>query len=115
LDATRNFSIYCIVGQYEGQQLPVGQQPIVIGRNPGFANLVIASDDISSTHVKVWLNESDNGIWIEDLNSTNGTFYRRATSDDSSSWIQLSGSNLLSPGDRFRLSQGKAVFEVRKS
>ena len=103
--------LYGVAGQYQGQQLEVNQQPITIGRSAMRSNLVIASDEISSAHVKVWRDPSSSSIWIEDLDSTNGTFYRKATSG-STAWIRLSGTIQLAPGDSFQLSNGKAVFVV---
>jgi hypothetical protein len=109
----KGFSLYCVIGQFQGQHVDIGQQAIVIGRNAKLSNLVLNSDDISSTHVKIWQDTSSNGVWVEDLKSTNGTSYHEATSGNSNNWTKLTGSKLLSPGDQFRLSQGKAVFEVR--
>jgi len=103
--------LYGVAGQYQGQQLEIGQQPITIGRNPSRSNLVISSDEISGAHVKVWWDPSAVGIWIEDLDSTNGTFYRKVSSG-SGGWTRLSGTTQLLPGDIFQLGAGKAVFEV---
>jgi hypothetical protein len=44
----------------------------------------------------------------------NSTFYRHAAPrDDSTGWIRLSDSTLLTVGDRFRLSEDAAEFEVK--
>jgi len=107
----RTLFLYGLAGQYEGQQLEVNQT-ITIGRNSRTSNLVIASDEISSTHVKIWRDPSTGSICIEDLKSTNGTFYRKSTSG-STGWTRLTGTIQLDPGDSFQLSEGKAVFEVR--
>jgi hypothetical protein len=107
-------SLYCVAGQYVGQHVEVNQQAIIIGRDPARSNLVLSSDKISATHAKVWREALDGGVWIEDLKSTNGTFYQKAASDGLTVWIQLSGSTLLAQGDLFQLSQETAVFEVRQ-
>jgi hypothetical protein len=109
----RTLFLYGVAGQYQEQQLEVNQQPITIGRNATRSNLVITSDEISGAHVKVWRDPSSVGVWVEDLNSMNGTFYRKAASDRSAGWTRLSGTIQLAPGDSFQLSGGKAVFEVR--
>jgi len=108
----RVFSLYCVSGEFEGESLGVDSQGIVIGRNPSRANVVLSSDEVSGRHVRAWQDSS--GIWIEDLNSTNGTFCRQASSSsDSANWVRITGSTLLSVGDRFRLSGDGAEFEVR--
>jgi serine/threonine protein kinase len=108
------FSVYCVSGEYQGKDLGVNSQGIVIGRNPSHANVVLSSDEISGRHARIWQDSAHSGIWIEDMNSTNGTFYRQATSGDhSTDWVRLTGSKLLSVGDRFRLSGGGAEFEVK--
>jgi serine/threonine protein kinase len=108
------FCLHCVSGEYQGKDLDVGAQEIVIGRNPAHANVVLSSDEISGKHVRVWLDPASSGIWIEDMNSTNGTFYRPAASGEhSSGWVRLTGSKLLLVGDRFRLSRGEAEFEVK--
>ena len=88
----------------------------MIGRNAARSNLVITSEEISSAHAVVWRDPTGSCVWIEDLNSTNGTFYRKATSSGSSGWIRLSGTIQLTPGDAFQLSEhDKAVFEIKQN
>lgn len=52
-----------------GVTLPLSG-PVVIGRSPD-SDLVIADDFVSSTHAKIV--PSENGVTLEDLDSTNGT------------------------------------------
>lgn len=107
-------SLCCVSGEYQGENFGVNGEGIVIGRNPSRANIVLSSDQVSGKHIRAWQDSSNPGIWIEDLKSTNGTFYRQMTSgDDSAGWVRLTGSKLLSPGDRFRLSGDGAEFEVK--
>ena len=106
--------MYCIAGEYQGETVEVGPQAIVIGRNPALANLVLSSGEVSAKHVRVWLDPAGSGVWIEDLNSMNSTFYRQgASAADATDWVRLSESTLLSVGDHFRLSEDAAEFEVR--
>ncbi len=51
--------------------LPPGT--LLVGRNDD-ANIIIDDESISRTHAKI--HNSDGGIWIEDLDSTNGTLVR---------------------------------------
>lgn len=110
----RVFSLYCVSGEYQGESVAVNSEGIVIGRNPSRANVVLSSDEISGRHVRAWQDSSNPGIWIEDLHSTNGTFYRQVTSSgDSAGWVRITESKLLAAGDRFRLSEDGAEFEVK--
>ena len=110
--ALRSLSLYCSAGEYQGQAIEIGNNEIVIGRNPGMANLVLSSDEVSAKHLRVWRDPAGTGVWIEDLNSTNGTFYRESASAHSA-WSQLKGRKQLSNGDRFRLSDQAVEFEVK--
>jgi pSer/pThr/pTyr-binding forkhead associated (FHA) protein len=108
---SRTLTLHCLGGEYQGQDIQV-EDEIVIGRNATLANLVLASKEVSGRHVRVWRDGAQNGAWVEDLHSTNGTFYREARSPEKA-WARLSGGRLLSVGDRFRLSTNAAEFEVK--
>jgi hypothetical protein len=108
----RSLSLHCSIGEYQGQDIEIGSNEIVMGRNPNVANLVLSSSEVSAKHLRVWCDPAGTGIWIEDLNSTNGTFYRESVSTQSA-WSRLNGRKLLSNGDRFRLSSQAAEFEVK--
>jgi serine/threonine protein kinase len=107
-----SLSLHCSTGEYQGQNIEIGNNEIVIGRNPSVANLVLSSGEVSAKHLRVWSDPARTGIWIEDLNSTNGTFYRESASAQSA-WSRLNGRKLLSNGDRFRVSNQAAEFEVK--
>jgi hypothetical protein len=104
-------SLHCTTGEYQGVHIEIGSREIVIGRNPTLANLVLSSGEVSAKHVRVWRDRAHSGAWIEDLHSTNGTFTKESGSREGA-WIRLSGSKLLSVGDRFRVSSDVAEFEV---
>jgi serine/threonine protein kinase len=108
----RSLSLHCAIGEYQGQDIEIGNREIVIGRNPSLANLVLSSGEVSAKHLRVWSDSSSSGAWIEDLHSTNGTFYR-ASASAGSAWSRLEGRKLLSNGDRFRVSSQVAEFEVK--
>ena len=110
--ASRSLSLHCSIGEYQGQDIEISGSEIIIGRNPDVANLVLSSGEVSAKHLRVWCDPAGTGIWIEDLNSTNGTFYKESASAQSS-WSRLNGCKLLSNGDRFRLSNHAAEFEVK--
>ncbi|MBV9301589.1 MAG: protein kinase [Acidobacteriaceae bacterium] len=97
-------------GDEMGETVEVGSDPIIIGRDPRSANLIVRSPHVSGAHVKVSLNKSGD-LNIEDLNSRNGSYIRRSTGDGQ--WLRLLGSETLSIGDSFCLSDDQtAVFEV---
>ncbi len=108
------FFLYCVSGEYAGESVGIEGQEIIIGRNPAHANVVLSSNEVSSRHVRVWRDSSNLGIWIDDMKSTNGTFYwQTASAERPGGWVRLSGSKLLSVGGRFRLSGDGAEFEVK--
>jgi pSer/pThr/pTyr-binding forkhead associated (FHA) protein len=58
-------------GSKEGQELPLGKEPLTIGRSSE-SGLIIRDDDTSTHHARLIL--WDDGWVIHDLDSTNGTF-----------------------------------------
>ena len=61
-----------ISGKYQGGEFPV--QPgkeIIVGRSSDL-DMVLVEDMVSRKHARI--NLQNDGIWIEDLGSTNGTF-----------------------------------------
>ncbi|MEL6345029.1 MAG: FHA domain-containing protein [Myxococcota bacterium] len=53
------------------RSVTLGAAPIFIGRSEQ-AHWTIDSPDVSRLHVALWVNQQ--GVWIQDLNSANGTF-----------------------------------------
>jgi serine/threonine protein kinase len=105
-----SLSLHCLDGEYKGQRIEI-EGEIVIGRDPALANLVLVSREVSGQHVRVSRDQADEKAWVEDLNSTNGTYYRYGHSPENI-WIRLSGGKHLSSGDRIRLSNDAAEFLV---
>lgn len=86
-------------GPLSGTTLPLGQTPIVIGRSPDSA-LVLDDTFSSSRHARLY---SNNGQWwIEDLDSTNGTFV---------GGTKISTPTPLHPGTPIMV--GKTTMELR--
>jgi serine/threonine protein kinase len=104
------FSLHCSRGDLAGNSLEVRDAPIVFGRLPDKANVVLALGEVSGVHLRAWADESSRGVWIEDLHSRNGTYVRRAGMYE---WSRLEGRALLAKGDRFYLAaQDLALFEI---
>jgi FHA domain len=99
-------------GELAGQASVLGDAPIIIGRVPDLANVIMPFPQISGAHVRVWTDASTGGVWIEDLQSHNGTCVRKAAAPYSA-WVQLHGRQTLAVGDRFYLSDEElALFEI---
>ena len=52
--------------------VPLPDQTVILGAQPGKNGIVIRDDTVSRMHVKIHI--SDKGYFLEDLSSTNGTF-----------------------------------------
>ncbi len=86
-------------GPLSGTTLPLGQTPIVIGRSPDSA-LVLDDTFSSSRHARLYSNAGQ--WWIEDLDSTNGTFV---------GGTKISAPTPLQPGTPIMV--GKTTMELR--
>lgn len=86
-------SILLTGGPLVGTILPLGAAPIIIGRSPA-STLVLEDEYASGRHAR--LQPSEQGWWVEDLGSRNGTFV-----DDE----RLNEPRLLRVGDVVRIGQ----------
>jgi PAS domain S-box-containing protein len=73
------------------ESVPLGTDPVVIGRAPG-SRLVAVEPTVSGRHAVVW--REGGQVWIEDLGSRNQTFVNGAA---------LTGAARVRPGDRIGL------------
>ena len=88
-----------VEGPGTGRQIPV-HGAIVLGRDPAAADVVLEDGQVSRRHAKV--EQSPNGLVVEDLESSNGTFVNHN---------EVHGQAELSPGDELLL--GVTVLQVR--
>ncbi|MBF0344838.1 MAG: protein kinase [Nitrospirae bacterium] len=96
-----------IAGEFEGERLPLTRNPIIIGRDPTKAALVLSENRISSVHCEI--STSKGAVYIKDLKSTFGTFL-----NDNKRLPSFEPTVIL-PGDTFSLA-GCVVFQLlRKS
>jgi pSer/pThr/pTyr-binding forkhead associated (FHA) protein len=101
----------CVAGDFAGNTLKLGTEPLVIGRLPERANLVIPSPHISGAHTRLTPEPGAGRVWIEDLGSRNGTYVSKAESPPK--WTQVHGGQALVTGDRFYLCDEQlAMFEI---
>lgn len=62
----------CVRGLLHGQHFPLGAHGVIIGRQPGAAQIVLHDGRVSSKHV--WIGFQDGVLLAVDQGSTNGTF-----------------------------------------
>lgn len=106
-------SVYCVSGEYKGNQLPVGNGGLVIGRSPSQAQLVLTSPEISGAHVRVWPDQRGGGLWVQDMQSLNGTYYSETGRlGQPERWTEVSEAVLLTAGAHFRVGDSVAEFMV---
>jgi FHA domain len=109
----KRLGLYCLSGEFSGNEVEIPSEGIIIGRRPEEANLVLSSHLVSAKHARVWPDASGHGLMVEDLMSTNGTFYSDSGWTDSrAEWFELRSPKLLRLGARFRLGEDAAEFEV---
>jgi hypothetical protein len=109
--ARSRFGLRCTNGELAGNRLELGRAPVVIGRVPDLANVVIPLPQISGAHVRVWADTNSDMVWIEDLKSRNGTYIRR--SGPHSGWVRIQQRESLAEGDQFYIcAEELAAFEI---
>jgi len=60
-----------VQGAAAGRVVPIGEKPLVVGRDPG-QDLHVPDSEVSRTHCEVWL--EGQAVRVRDLGSTNGTY-----------------------------------------
>ena len=93
-----SFIVEVVEGPAAGRQVPL-DGPLQIGREPG-AGLDIDDPHTSRHHVR--LTPAANGVFVEDLDSSNGTFVNGN---------QVMAPFVASPGDKIQI--GVSVLEIR--
>jgi hypothetical protein len=78
----------------KGAEFPVGSTPVTVGRGDG-NDLVLDGDEFaSSRHARI--EARGDGVWVLDLDSTNGTFVNGA---------RVVAAERMSPGDVIRVGE----------
>jgi pSer/pThr/pTyr-binding forkhead associated (FHA) protein len=101
-------------GEYAGRNVPLGDAPMVMGRDPQSCQLVfsLAAKDISKRHCGLRLDPGSGRILLEDLGSTNGTY---VLSDGRMERIYPGRPRVLGPGERFCVGGLDNTFELQFS
>jgi hypothetical protein len=85
-----------------GAVFPVNSAPITVGRG-GQNDLVLDGDEFASArHARI--EARGDGVWVQDLDSTNGTFVNGA---------RVVGAERMSPGDILRVGETDLRVEER--
>ncbi len=86
----------------EGGEFPLNSAPVTVGRG-GQNDLVLDGDEFaSSRHARIEVR--GDGVWVQDLESTNGTFVNGS---------RVAGAQRLDPGDVLRV--GETDLRVEES
>jgi S1-C subfamily serine protease len=97
-----------VSGHYSGVEIPLGREPVAIGRDPAMADLVIPASHggISKRHLLVSSDPRGSGFLLQDCWSRNGTFLADGKA-------LPAGQPLAVPaGTRFYLATPELTFEV---
>lgn len=92
-----------IGGEYKNQRIPLSSKPLVLGKDPQKAHLVISNDLISRTHCRLYLRNGQ--VYIEDLHSRNGTWI------NDEQRLRAAQPTVLKSGDLISLA-GSEVFRL---
>ena len=107
---TTGVGIRCLSGPLAGSLIPLDDRPLVIGRDPDFCNLVMPLDSkkVSRRHCQVHFFKDKGRVYLEDLNSSNGTFNESGSRYRAGQMIELLDGDVFYLGDKrfaFRYEQ----------
>jgi hypothetical protein len=84
----------------EGDEFPLNSAPVTVGRG-GQNDLVLSGDEFASArHARIELR--GDGVWVQDLDSTNGTFVNGS---------RVAGAQRLGGGDVLRVGETDLVVK----
>jgi FHA domain-containing protein len=84
----------------EGDEFPLNSAPVTVGRG-GQNDLVLTGDEFASArHARI--ESRSDGVWVQDLDSTNGTYVNGA---------RVAGAQRLAAGDVLRVGETDLVVE----
>jgi hypothetical protein len=84
-----------------GEERTLNSTPLTVGRGPQNDVALKGDDYASATHARV--EPRRDGVWVEDVGSTNGTFLNG---------IKLTRARKLTPGDVLRVGETELRYEV---
>lgn len=104
-------TIYCVSGEFSGNQMAIGPEGVIIGRSPSKANLILSSLDVSAMHARVW-SDREGRVWVQDMSSANGTFYSKIGTGNPPEWLEVKSPIVLTSGSHFRVGDNAAEFVI---
>ena len=104
----REMSVFGISGNFAGQRLPIGYEPLMIGRDASLCSVVLSSGSVSRRHAKISVGTAPDSVILEDLGSTNGTFIQ-----SNGVWTKITSPVVLTIFKRFRVGNAENEFEIR--
>ncbi len=84
----------------ENERIELAHEPVTVGRGP-LNDLQLIDDEFASGRHAL-LDPRRDGVWVEDLGSTNGTFVNG---------VRLTSSRRLTPGDIVRIGETDFRYE----
>lgn len=98
----------CISGVFNGNRMELTNEPVLIGKDPRFCQIVYPSSEnaVSDQHCVIRYNSSDHSFILEDRGSFQGTF------SISGERIIPGVLKVLKSGERFFLGNPQNLFEV---
>ncbi|WPL22536.1 trypsin-like peptidase domain-containing protein [Thiorhodovibrio frisius] len=99
--------LHGLAGPYAGVKIPLGAEPLAIGRDPAMAKLVIPPTfgRVSKRHALISYDRPTRQFRVEDCWSSHGTFVNGEP-------LPPGGSTTLAPGGRVDLATAEVAFEV---
>jgi len=88
-----------VSGEYQGLRLDLGARPIVIGRDPKGANLVLTNETVSSLHCAVSYDPDRRNFVLQDMGSANGTHLSTGERLMPNTFVSLAPGTQFSVGD----------------
>ncbi len=88
-----------VSGEYLGLRLDLGARPIVIGRDPKSANLVLINETVSNLHCAVSYDPPRGVFVLQDLGSANGTHLSTGQRIAPNSLLDIAPGTQFSVGD----------------
>jgi hypothetical protein len=98
-----------IAGHFQGSVLELEDETLTIGRDPQTCQLVFPATltNVGRKHCTLRFDTREHVFWLQDCNSTNGTFLQ------SGERLKPEQPKQLRPGERFYLSDQSTTFEVQ--
>lgn len=93
-----------LTGEYAGAKIPIGKEPIVIGRDQHCSNIILQNNQVSRQHCSI-VYDANRKLYIVRDFSSNGTFLENGTR------LNPNQVNELPAGTQFRVGTNKFMLQ----